>query len=144
MTLPRHSGIDCSCLDATSQSTFHPLTSHPFIKSISLQFRDKDIVWDFVKCFMEIHADDICCLSLVHLYSHFIIHKATRLVRHELHLVKLCWLSQITSLLSICPSTASRRTCSFQAWRSQGAGAMLQGWRVEETMSCFSRIQLDV
>ena len=37
--------------------------------------------------------------------------KTTRLVRQDLPLVKPCWLSQITSLSSMC--TASRRICSM-------------------------------
>lgn len=38
-------------------------------------------------------------------------HKATRLVRHPLHLVKLCWLSWTTSLFCVCLNITSRRIC---------------------------------
>lgn len=39
--------------------------------------------------------------------------KATGLVRQGLLWVKLCWLSQTTSLSSVCLSTAFRRICSM-------------------------------
>ncbi|XP_075291658.1 solute carrier family 25 member 43 isoform X2 [Opisthocomus hoazin] len=39
--------------------------------------------------------------------------KAAGLVRQDLHLVKPCWLCQITSLSSACLSIASRRICSM-------------------------------
>ena len=39
--------------------------------------------------------------------------EATRLVRHDLPLVKSCWLSQITSLYCMCLNIASRRMCSM-------------------------------
>lgn len=39
--------------------------------------------------------------------------KATRLLRWFLPLVKLCWLSLVTSLSSMCLSIASRRICSL-------------------------------
>ena len=39
--------------------------------------------------------------------------KDTKLVRHDLPLVKPCWLSPVTSLLSMCLSVISRRICSI-------------------------------
>ncbi|GAB0210109.1 highly reducing polyketide synthase PKS6 [Grus japonensis] len=39
--------------------------------------------------------------------------KATKFVRHDLPLVKPCWLSPITSLFSMCLSIVSRRVCSM-------------------------------
>jgi len=33
------------------------------IKSMSLQFREKDVMWDSVKCFAQVHVDDISCFS---------------------------------------------------------------------------------
>ena len=40
-------------------------------------------------------------------------HSITRLVRQDLPLVKPCWLSQMTSLSSVCLIRASRRICSM-------------------------------
>ncbi|KAK4832975.1 hypothetical protein QYF61_026801 [Mycteria americana] len=33
---------------------------------MSLQFRDNDVVWDIVRCFAQVQADDISCPSLIH------------------------------------------------------------------------------
>ncbi|KAK4831239.1 LOW QUALITY PROTEIN: hypothetical protein QYF61_016471 [Mycteria americana] len=57
--------IDCYPLDAPIQPIPYPLNSPP-IKSISLQFREKDVVGDQVKGFTEVQIDDIHCFSLVH------------------------------------------------------------------------------
>ena len=58
-------------LDATIQTIPYPLNSPP-IKSISLQFRKKDVVGNHVKGLTEIQMDDIHSSSLVHSGSHFI------------------------------------------------------------------------
>ncbi|CAM9935932.1 unnamed protein product, partial [Bubo scandiacus] len=39
------------------------------IKSMSLQFRDKDVMQDSIKCFAQVQVDDISCSSLIH--QHF-------------------------------------------------------------------------
>ena len=33
---------------------------------MSLQFRDKDVMWDNVKCFAQVPVDDVSCSSLIH------------------------------------------------------------------------------
>ena len=33
---------------------------------MSLQFRDKDVMWDRVKCFTQAQVDDVGCSSLIH------------------------------------------------------------------------------
>ena len=33
---------------------------------MSLQFRDKDVMQDSVKCFAQIQVDDVSCSSLIH------------------------------------------------------------------------------
>ncbi|KAK4826723.1 LOW QUALITY PROTEIN: hypothetical protein QYF61_010976 [Mycteria americana] len=52
--------VDCYPLGATIQPIPYPLNSPP-IKSISLQFREKDVVGDRVKGFTEVQIDDIHC-----------------------------------------------------------------------------------
>ncbi|RMC13969.1 hypothetical protein DUI87_09053 [Hirundo rustica rustica] len=42
-------------LSATMQTIPYPFTG-PSIKSMSLQFRDKDVVWDNVKCFAQVQV----------------------------------------------------------------------------------------
>jgi len=44
--------IDCSSLSVTIQPIPDP-PSGPFVKSMSLQFRNKDVVWDRVQCFAQ-------------------------------------------------------------------------------------------
>lgn len=39
--------------------------------------------------------------------------KAIRFVRHDLPLVKMCWLSQITSAFHMCLNISSRKICSM-------------------------------
>lgn len=38
-----------------------------------LQFRDKDVTQDIVKCFAQVQVDGICCSFLIHHCSNFII-----------------------------------------------------------------------
>ena len=52
-------------LDMTIQSIPHPPNSPP-IKSVSLQFREKDVMGDHVKELTEVQRDDIRSSSLVH------------------------------------------------------------------------------
>lgn len=51
-------------------------------------------------------------------------HKATRLIRQDLSLVKLCQLPQITSLFSMCLNLVPRRICSMISQ------AQRRGWQV--------------
>ncbi|KAK4816062.1 hypothetical protein QYF61_011070 [Mycteria americana] len=48
-----HQAIDCNSLSATIQPIPYPL-SGPSIKSMFLQFRDKDVLWDSVKCYTQV------------------------------------------------------------------------------------------
>lgn len=78
------------------------------VKPVFLQFRDKDNV----KHFVQIKVSDIVTLpSSTNAVTP--LWKATRLVRHDLPLVRLCWLSLIASLFSMCFSTNSRGTRSI-------------------------------
>jgi len=56
----------------TIQPILYPPDSLAF-KSLALQFRDKDVLWDHVKVFSELHTDNICCPSFVHLCIESII-----------------------------------------------------------------------
>ncbi|KAK4830182.1 hypothetical protein QYF61_008973 [Mycteria americana] len=60
-----HGAVDHYCLDATIQP-IPPPPNRPPIKSVSLQFREKDVVGDCVKGLTEIQIDDIHSSSLVH------------------------------------------------------------------------------
>lgn len=46
----------------TVQLIPYPL-SGPSVKSMRLQFRDKDVAWDSIKCFMQVKVGDVA-LSL--------------------------------------------------------------------------------
>ncbi|KAK4830146.1 hypothetical protein QYF61_008634, partial [Mycteria americana] len=55
--MPLVTAIDRNSLSATIQPI--PYTSSgPSVKSMSLQFRDKDVVWDSIKCFAQVQTDD--------------------------------------------------------------------------------------
>ncbi|KAK4813652.1 hypothetical protein QYF61_014951 [Mycteria americana] len=60
-----HQAVDHNSLSASIQPVPHP-PSGPSVKSMSLQFRDKDVMQDSVKCFAQVQADDISCSSLIH------------------------------------------------------------------------------
>ena len=64
--------FDCKSLSAIIQPIFYPLNG-PSIKLMSLQFRDKDVVNDSVKCFAPVQVDDISCSSLIHQHGNLII-----------------------------------------------------------------------
>ncbi|KAK4827398.1 LOW QUALITY PROTEIN: hypothetical protein QYF61_017803 [Mycteria americana] len=57
--------VDHFPLDVTIQPIPHPLNSPP-IKSLSLQFRKKDVVGDRVKGLIEVQIDNIRSSSLIH------------------------------------------------------------------------------
>ncbi|KAK4820330.1 hypothetical protein QYF61_023563 [Mycteria americana] len=59
-----HGAVDHCCLDVTIQPIPHPLNSPP-IKSLSLQFREKDVVGDRVEGLMEVQIDDIQASSVI-------------------------------------------------------------------------------
>jgi len=48
-------------------------TSGPSVKSMSFQFRDKDIMQYSVKCLAQVQVDDVSCLSFVHQHCNPII-----------------------------------------------------------------------
>ncbi|GAB0197840.1 hypothetical protein GRJ2_002249400 [Grus japonensis] len=50
-----HRAVDCNSLSVTVQPIPYP-PSGLSVKSMSLQFRDKDVVWDSVKCFAQVQA----------------------------------------------------------------------------------------
>ena len=66
---PGHTAIDCNPLAAAIQPTLYPPNSPAFI-SISLQFRDKDVVQGYAKGLAQVQVDDISCLSFVHQCYH--------------------------------------------------------------------------
>ena len=51
-----HWAIDYNSLSATIQSIPYP-PSGPSIKSMCLQFRDKGVMWDTIKCFPRVSVD---------------------------------------------------------------------------------------
>jgi len=55
-----HHAIDHNSLSATIQPIAYPLRGLS-IKSMSLQFTDKDVMWDSVKFFAQVQVDDISC-----------------------------------------------------------------------------------
>ncbi|KAK4832092.1 hypothetical protein QYF61_020707 [Mycteria americana] len=52
-----HRAVDHNSLSATIQPMPYP-PSGLSVKSMSLQFRDKDVMWDSVKCFAQVRVDD--------------------------------------------------------------------------------------
>lgn len=82
----------------------------PSVKLISLQFNKKNVVWELVKSLTKVKIHDISCSSLIHQCSHSIV-EGPGLVRRYLSLMKLCYLSLISSLSFICLDVASRRIC---------------------------------
>ena len=71
-----HPNIDHHFLDSILQPVLHLLSSSP-IKSLSFQFREKDIVVYHVKDLTEVQIDDICCSYLAHWCSYSIKKRTT-------------------------------------------------------------------
>ena len=63
--LPGHRAVDNKPLAITMQPIIYPPNS-PAFKSIYLQFRDKDMVWDPVRDLTQVQVDDISCPSFVY------------------------------------------------------------------------------
>ena len=66
---PGHRAIDNNPLDMTIQSVLY-LQNNPFTKSVSLQFRDKDVVYNHVNGLAQVQVDDINCPSFVLFLKH--------------------------------------------------------------------------
>lgn len=62
---PGHWGTDHNSLSGPTQLIPYP-PSGPSIRLMSLQLRDKDMVWDSVKHFTQFQADGFSCSSLTH------------------------------------------------------------------------------
>ena len=62
---PEHRVIDHNPLAVTIQPIYYSLNSSP-LKSIRLQFKEKDVMWDHTKGLEEIQVVDISCSSFVH------------------------------------------------------------------------------
>ncbi|GAB0205260.1 hypothetical protein GRJ2_002991600 [Grus japonensis] len=60
-----YQAVDGNSLSATIQPFPYPLSGLS-IKSMSLQFRDKDVMRDSVKCLAQVQVDDVCHSSLIH------------------------------------------------------------------------------
>lgn len=86
-------------LSGTVQPIPYPLNNPP-IKSISLQCREKDVVWDHAKDLPEVQIRDICCPLMQSLCC-----------RRSLGWSDRTWLSWITSLSCMCHRTAAWRMC---------------------------------
>jgi len=71
-SLLEHQAIDRNILGATIQPVPYPLRG-PSVESMSLHFRDKDVVWDSVKCFAQVQVDDISFSALTHQHSNPVI-----------------------------------------------------------------------
>ena len=69
---PRHRTIYHNPSAETGQPVLNPSNTSSF-KSIPLQFREKDVVRDHVKCLAEVQVDDIHCPSPVYRCWHSII-----------------------------------------------------------------------
>jgi len=62
---PGHKTVDHSPLAMTIQPILYTPNS-PAASSTSLQFRDKNEVWDYDKVLAQVQAEDISCPSFVH------------------------------------------------------------------------------
>ena len=64
---PGHRAVDCNSLCASIEPVPYPM-SGPSVKSMSFQFRDKDIMWDSVECLAQVQVDDVSCPPFVYQY----------------------------------------------------------------------------
>ena len=130
-----HWVIDHHFLDIVLTWVPHPLNGTP-IKFISFQFREKDVMGNYVKSLTEVQIDDISGSSPVHLHHHIRPLSWSGLVLGE----AMLGVSQIMSLSYICLSAASkmsihRRTILSIAqwslmWVSIKNNSKINGWIV--------------
>lgn len=64
-----HRALDSNPLAMTTQPILYS-PCIPAYKSLSLQFRDKDMVWDHVKVLAQVQGDYINCPSFAHQCCH--------------------------------------------------------------------------
>ncbi|KAJ7406662.1 hypothetical protein BTVI_64973 [Pitangus sulphuratus] len=95
-------------LAATTQPILYP-PSGPSIKSMSVQFSDKGVMRDSIKCLAQVQVASVALALSTNSITQ--TQKPTKFVRCDLPLVKSCWLSQIFSLFPMCLRILSRRTC---------------------------------
>lgn len=89
-----HAALNHNSLSATIQPVPYP-ASDPCVKYTTVQLRDKDVLWDSVKCFAGVQVDDICCSSLINQALNP-SQKVATFVGHSLPSVKSCKLSPYT------------------------------------------------
>ena len=66
---PGHIAIDNNSLATVIQPILYPLNS-PLFKSISFQFRDKDLLWDHITGLAQVQTDSIsCCHSIMEIHQ---------------------------------------------------------------------------
>lgn len=63
---PGHGAIVHNSLAVAIQTVIYPMNNPPF-KSISLQFRDKNVVVDRIKGLAQVQVEDTSFISFVHL-----------------------------------------------------------------------------
>lgn len=100
--------IDHNSLPVSIQSILYLLSSSS-IKSMSLQFGDKDIMWDHTEGLTELYADDICQSSCADCCCYVIECHRTGGAKFALSkTIRQLW---ITSLPFMCLSKSSGRIC---------------------------------
>jgi len=62
---PGHRAIDCNSLCASIEPVPYRARGSA-VKSMSFQFRDKDIMQDSVECLAQVQVDDVSCPRFVH------------------------------------------------------------------------------
>lgn len=89
---------------------------------MSLQFRDKAIRWNSVKCFVEVQVDDVCHLStsLIHQHCKPILgsKEATKFLRLDLLLAKLAVTNHL--LIFLLPQHGFQADLCHNLARSRG------------------------
>ena len=88
---------------------------YPSIKSMSLQFKDKDFMWDSVTCSAQVQVDDVCCCSLIHQCSNPII-EGHQICQAQFALTEAMLAvtsPPVISLFSMCLYIVSSRICSM-------------------------------
>ena len=89
----------------------YSLNCLPF-KSVSLQFRDKDVMWDHIKGCTEVQVDDISCPSFIYCWHHLVI-VGHQIIKAQSTFAEAVLAVRITSSSHICINIASRRICSM-------------------------------
>lgn len=122
-----YGAIDHKILNANVQPTPYP-PSGPSAKSMSLQFGDRDVVWDSIEYFTQLQVEGIRCSFFIHQYCNPVI---------EGHQIWQAWFALTEAMLAVTNHLLAYLSPSSTP---QNIPVLVELWYWTSSSICFTRI----